>query len=67
MANYDDCGAACKLPDGIMYSLLGDVVNGVGGLVQNQDIGPTNQRPRKRDSLALTTGKAKTTRPDLGV
>ena len=65
---YGDGGAALLRPvQRRLHDALGLRVEGGGGLVQEEDGGVPDERPRDGDPLLLAPGQLRALRPDLGV
>ena len=65
---YRDGGAALLRPvQRCLHDTLGLCVQGGSGLVQEEDGGVPDERPRDGDPLLLSSRQLRTLRPDLGV
>ena len=59
--------SADQLFDRVLNRHLGEVVDCIGRLVQNENVRLADERPGERDALALPAGQIEPARPDLGV
>jgi len=60
----DDRGpAGHELPERVLDEVLGLGVDARGRLVENEDLGLVDQRPREREQLALTDRKGRPRSP----